>query len=205
MNALTVAAIAVIALVLFLIVGRSFFGLQSRQDNREVRTESMQKSLNDETADRAEDSGDNPGRYSGQPPFVPDEASKVAAPETSCPVRMPRDCVRIEYRQGKSVESWHGYSTSDCRSVAREMLMGLEEDGFELVKAGFLDLSGDAWGCTVKTPGNGSLVISLIPERLGESSGKNNRLSITIVHMKALEIEQLEGIPEEVCMEGALP
>ena len=196
MNALAVAVFAVIATVLFLIVGRSFLGLQSGRDTREAGTEFMQEFIKDETADERCEGDMGLGEDSGQPSSPLDKGSRPAVSETTCPVRMPVDCARLEYREGRNVESWHGYTASDCRRVAREMLLGLEEDGFELVKAGFLDLSGNAWGCTAKTQHNSSLVISLIPERLGASNGKNNRLLITVVHMKALEAEHLDGVFE---------
>ncbi|MCL1847619.1 MAG: hypothetical protein FWF91_06625 [Coriobacteriia bacterium] len=113
-----------------------------------------------------------------------------AFPDT-CPVRLPAGCTGLVHSQGSTSESWSAYSVLECREVAQELLLALRDDGFELVKAGFLDISGYAWGCTVKAPDNSSFVITLIPQRIGMPSGEDNRLSITIVHIVPPDLEDV--------------
>ena len=115
------------------------------------------------------------------------------ASEFSCPIRLPSDFRGTSYSQGPATESWRGYSALDCRKAAREVLLGLKEDGFQLIRAEFLDLSKEAWGCTALSQTEGTLVISLIPEKFVVSSGSTNRLVITVVRIKALDLEPFDG------------
>jgi len=110
----------------------------------------------------------------------------------TCPIRLPLDCVQLCYQQSVATESWYTYSTMGCREAARELLLGLEEDGFVLVKAEFLDLTKEAWGCVVKSEGDRVFIVTLIPESKSISSkspGEANKLVITVIHIKTPEIE----------------
>jgi hypothetical protein len=64
-----------------------------------------------------------------------------------------------------------------------------------LGKADFLDLSGEAWGCTVKSPADDVYIIALTPERLGSLRDTNNRLKVNIVHVlkPPLQDKELSG------------
>ena len=113
--------------------------------------------------------------------------------EGRCPVNLPSDCVGVTHTQGRTQESWHTSSAWDCCYVAREILLGLQEDGYELIKADFLDLSEDAWGCTVQSTEGEVLIIALIPQSLGKDVSPNNRLMITVTHIKVPDSQELEG------------
>ena len=125
-------------------------------------------------------------------PLVPlSEAQGRPEPSvsSSCPVPFPSDCRGVTYKQGIAVESWQGFSALDCRIAARDMLLDMREGGFELIRAEFLDFSRDAWGCTVSSQEAGTLIISLIPEKLGASEGQGGSLTVTAVRIKAVDSE----------------
>ena len=112
-----------------------------------------------------------------------------------CPVRLPADYRFVEFWQGTATESWLGYSDLECRAAAGELLTSLKEDGFMLVKAGFLDLSKEAWGCVVQAEDNSAFIIALVPEKKsfsGNMSGSGGALKVTVVHIKTPEAVFLE-------------
>jgi hypothetical protein len=100
-----------------------------------------------------------------------------------CPVPLPSDYRAVAYNRGIAIERWQTSSDASCSDAARELLLILQEEGFELVKAGYLDVAGETWGCTVKTQEAESLVISLVPEVLGALRNEQNRLTLTIVRI----------------------
>ena len=112
-----------------------------------------------------------------------------------CPVKLPQDCVFTRYEPGVATESWHGYSVLECREAARGLLQALEEDGYVMVQAGFLDLSREGWGCVVQALDQSAFIITLIPENrqiFGNPSYFGNTLHITVVHIKMPEVEIAE-------------
>jgi hypothetical protein len=69
----------------------------------------------------------------------------------------------------------------------------LQADGFELVKAGYSDLAGEAWSCAVKSGEDEAFVISLLPQHLGSSRDSNNQLTVTVVRIGVPDITLDEG------------
>ncbi|MDR2586660.1 MAG: hypothetical protein LBC23_00180 [Coriobacteriales bacterium] len=123
------------------------------------------------------------------------EAGEPSGESTLCPVPLPPDYHAVAYKRGVTVERWQASSAMSCRDAARELLLILQEEGFELVKAGYLDVSGEIWGCTVKTSEGASLVISLVPKSLGALRDEQNKLTLTIVRITSPEIAPLaEGL-----------
>jgi hypothetical protein len=123
---------------------------------------------------------------------VPREATERDA---SCPVSLSSDYRGLSYSRGAAIERWQGTSDLSCPDAARDLLLTLQGEGFELVKAGYLDLSGEAWGCTVKTEDGESLVVSLVPEVLGSARDEQNRLVLTVVRIGTPDIpEWTEGM-----------
>jgi hypothetical protein len=103
-----------------------------------------------------------------------------------CPVAFPTPATPVVYHESNAAESWSAYSEAPCEDVAREFLYGLRDAGTELVSAGYLDLSGAAWGCTVACEDGSSLVITLVPEALGRVRDEDNRLRVSVVRFKPL-------------------
>ena len=186
-----IAAAAVVFILLFW--GYSYIGAKGDQDLNTANAALTQTNLNDELKNEPQN------KQSQQSEHGPDNFSSDAAQSTlgsfgvSCPVRLTSDCSEVKYRQGFTTESWSAYSVLECRAATKELLLGLREDGFELVQYGFLDLSNDAWGCVVKSQDDTSYVISLIPEKIGMPSSPTNKLVITVVHIQAPEIEPVGG------------
>lgn len=135
--------------------------------------------------------GDDAVSLVGRP--VDYKAGQVLNTEDVCPVRLPPECIRTTHTQRAVSESWRATSMRQCCDVARDILLNLQEDGFELVKAGFLDISGEAWGCTVVSAQGETMVITLVPQTLGLGIGQDNRLQITITHIGVPGPEVLEG------------
>jgi hypothetical protein len=79
-------------------------------------------------------------------------------------------------------------SAESCTELAREILFQLRDAGTELVKAGYLDLSGEAWGCTVACVDGSSLIVTLIPQALGQARSESNPLRVSVVHILVPEL-----------------
>jgi hypothetical protein len=133
--------------------------------------------------------------------FNPAESPEPSSPQESesslsttyglpCPVAFPSGCTSMQVHRGANLESWQALSERDCRDVAREVLLELRNEGYELVRADFLDLSGESWGCAVKTVSGESLIVSLIPERLGSPRSENNKLMVTVTHIVEPDLGQ---------------
>jgi hypothetical protein len=117
------------------------------------------------------------------------EGEGSGIPGLSCPVDLPIDASQIRSHAGEGIEYWRAFSESGSREVARDLLLSLQEGGNKLVRADFLDLSGEAWGCAVLTPDEESLIISLIPERLGSPRNADNKLAISVIRIAKPEFE----------------
>jgi hypothetical protein len=63
------------------------------------------------------------------------------------------------------------------------LLYALRDGGFELVEAGYMDLLGQAWGCTVQGGQGESLVIALRPAVAGAARCSSNPLQATIIRI----------------------
>jgi hypothetical protein len=85
------------------------------------------------------------------------------------------------YEQGRYTETWRAVSNESCRDIARELLLQLRGSGMELVEAGYLDLFGEAWGCTLEDAGEASITIVLIPERPFSQRSTSNPLRMTLI------------------------
>jgi hypothetical protein len=101
----------------------------------------------------------------------------------ACPLLLPTSASGLSYQKGLLTESWKAYSTKPCQEVARELLELLSAQGVNLLEAGTMDLSGEAWGCTVKSLQDEALTLTLVPEKLGQQRDADNRLCITVVRI----------------------
>ena len=110
------------------------------------------------------------------------------AVKKDCPLMVPESISSLSYQEGNLCESWKGYSQQSCSSVARELLLALEASGAQLAHSGYLDLSGEAWGCSAKGEQSESLTVTLIPQLLGTVRNEGNQLCLTIVHIKAPDL-----------------
>jgi hypothetical protein len=97
------------------------------------------------------------------------------------PFSLPPSLQPQGYEAGRYVESWRAVSDEPCRDVAKDLLTELRSSGFELVEAGYLDLFGEAWGCTLKGDGAASLTITLIPARPLQRRSADNPLQMVLV------------------------
>ena len=159
------------------------------KDRHEAKTEKPDDNIDTETQRYLEDLDD---LVSGIPQFAGAEYEASIFGDI-CPIRLPKGCFHLRYQQGIATESWYGYSSLDCRTAAAELLQNLEDDGFMLVKASFLNLSKEAWGCTVKSPDDSVFIITLIPAKKSTYNNPGNRLDVTVVHIRKPEVEHIEG------------
>jgi hypothetical protein len=80
----------------------------------------------------------------------------------------------VAYNRATASESWRLRNGSGCREAAQELLYNLRAQGCELVQAGYLDLSGEAWGCSVQEGGGAVWTLTLMPQvPLAERSATN--------------------------------
>jgi hypothetical protein len=105
-----------------------------------------------------------PGAFSNEPPFA-----------------LPASLRPESHSEGSYTETWKATSDSSCQDVARELLLELRDSGMELVKADYLDLFGEAWGCTLEERGEASLTIILVPEKPFAQRSASNQLRMTLI------------------------
>jgi len=86
------------------------------------------------------------------------------------------------YRCGETLESWSLMSEQSCTSYAQSVLESIQLQELELVEAGFMDLSGECWGCVFKGANDESLMVVLMPERPFSPRSDNNQLVVNVIH-----------------------
>ncbi|MDR0347244.1 MAG: hypothetical protein LBH56_02590 [Coriobacteriales bacterium] len=97
------------------------------------------------------------------------------------PVPLPPSLRPHGYTRGTNIETWKARGEASCKDVAKELLLELQRSGMKLVEAGYLDLYGEAWGCTLDERGEASLVIMLIPEKPLALRSETNQLCVTVI------------------------
>jgi hypothetical protein len=97
------------------------------------------------------------------------------------PFMLPASLQAQGYTQGRDIETWRAVSDSSCRDVAREILVQLRSTGMELKESGYLDLFGEAWGCTLEDHGEASITVTLIPEKPFNQRSISNPLCMTLI------------------------
>lgn len=92
-----------------------------------------------------------------------------------------------EYQAAQTLESWQLTTTEECASYALSVLESIKVQNLELVEAGFLDVSGQSWGCVVVGPEGESLQVTLIPERPFSSRSDENPLVVRVLRYGEVE------------------
>ncbi|HBT94666.1 MAG TPA: hypothetical protein DEB24_00430 [Coriobacteriia bacterium] len=110
------------------------------------------------------------------------ERSGVSVPSMNCPLRLP-DCEELRHSRGTGTESWRTVVDAGCREYAEALLIQLRDDGFLLAQSGYMDLYGQAWGCTVKNAEDDVYIITLIPDKVGANRNSDNGLQVNVVHV----------------------
>ena len=105
---------------------------------------------------------------------------QIASPEL--PLRLSDSDHAVEYRRAETLESWRLLSDESCADYALTILEDIHAQGFELVEAGFMDVSGESWGCVFMGSNGESLSIMLVPERPFSSRSEANLLVVNILH-----------------------
>jgi hypothetical protein len=82
--------------------------------------------------------------------------------------------------RGRYTEQWQATGDVDWVAAARDLLLAMRDGEFELIESGYLDLRGDAWGCTVRDPQGRTFVVTLMPELPLVGRGEGNPLKLTI-------------------------
>jgi hypothetical protein len=104
------------------------------------------------------------------------------------PITLPASLRAQGYTQGRDIETWRAVSDSSCRDVAREILIKLSSTGMELKEVGYLDLFGEAWGCTLEDHGEASVTVTLIPEKPFSQRSASNPLRMTLIRTAVPEL-----------------
>lgn len=91
-----------------------------------------------------------------------EEAERQPMPEP--PMDVPSSWVPESYACSEGTSRWRYCVLSTAEDAARELLPLLEKGGAGMVESGFLDISGNAWGCVCSLPEDaGALIITLLP------------------------------------------
>jgi hypothetical protein len=109
------------------------------------------------------------------------QMSEEAAFGQSPPFSLPASLRPESYEQGENIESWWAFSEGSCKDVARDLLLQLRESEMKLVEAGYLDLFGEAWGCTLEDGGEASITIILMPKEPFRQRSTSNPLRMTLI------------------------
>lgn len=139
----------------------------------------------------------NPGGIAESIAESSDSAELLASTESSassanntfikrdCPLTLPESCSSLNYQEGVFSETWRSYSNEDCRDMAARLLTDLQQAKAQLLHAGYLDISAEAWGCAVKTAKDEALTITLIPQEIGSIQADDTKLCVSVVRIKA--------------------
>jgi len=92
----------------------------------------------------------------------------------------------VSYQYGVTIEVWKTQTTASCQDYARELLLTLYAEGMTLVKADYLDLFGNNWGCVATSEMIGSLTVTVCTKS-SASSGANVR-EVTVIRIMPVEI-----------------
>lgn len=111
---------------------------------------------------------------------------RVAAELASAPARLPLQlagCAQVnEYQRTDTLESWRLLSNETCADFALLVLNALQEQEVELVQAGFMDISGESWGCVYIDSNGESLSVTLMPQSPFSPRSNSNVLAVTVIH-----------------------
>jgi len=131
------------------------------------------------------ESGSAPLPYEGaEPGALP---ALVAAP---LPFELAEAGWVHEYQRGETLESWKFISELPCADYAINVIESIQSEGLELIEAGYMDLSGECWGCVFIGANNESLMVILLPERPFSPRSDTNKLAVNIIHY--LQPEELK-------------
>lgn len=115
------------------------------------------------------------------------ESSQDAGAESDdcagdAPFPLPPSLLPVQYSAGSFSESWKGMSEDEVDMVAQDVLEQLENRGFELISAGYLDLGATAWGCVVRGEDE-ALIVTMIPQTIGADRTRDNRLQVAVIRL----------------------
>lgn len=113
--------------------------------------------------------------------------SELSAPEL--PLELTIVAEQSEYHAAETLERWRLLSDATCADYALAVLESIHAQDLELVQAGFMDVSGESWGCVFIGNTGESLAITLIPENPFSSRSESNQLVVSI--LRYLEVEGL--------------
>ncbi len=85
------------------------------------------------------------------------------------------------YHRADTLESWKILSEKSCADFALIVLEAIHAQKGELLQAGFMDLSGECWGCVFTENGN-SISVMLMPEHPFSPRSEDNLLVVSILH-----------------------
>lgn len=100
----------------------------------------------------------------------------------SLPFTLSDTTAITNYQCSQTLESWQLLSSKSCADYALSVLEDLRTQDLELVKAGFMDISGESWGCVFIGAQGQSLAVTLIPERPFSSRSDKNLLVVSMLH-----------------------
>jgi hypothetical protein len=124
------------------------------------------------------------GVSGGGPGQLADEAAEEAD-FGRCPISLGSLWRNVRHEDSGSIERWTAEADSSCQDAARELLLSLRDAGFELARAGYMDMAGEAWGCSVAYGGSEALVITLMPADMRAARSSGNPLRITVARICA--------------------
>ena len=102
----------------------------------------------------------------------------------ACPIDLvSRPGAQATYSVDDYTESWQALSNLTCQQAAEEILITFRDSGYLLNRAGYIDLFGEAWSCTVYKDDGEVLIVTLIPEKKSLPRGPDNQLVIRVVHI----------------------
>ncbi len=98
------------------------------------------------------------------------------------PLRLLGFTPQSNYQRQQTLESWHFTSEAACVDIATRVLETLRAGQFKLVQAGFMDVSGESWGCVFTGAQGESCAITLVPEHPFSPRSSDNGLVVSFIH-----------------------
>lgn len=128
---------------------------------------------------QAQDASSTPGQDTG--------AAWVGTASPAVPVALPGASQGCTYYRAETLESWRFISEESCEEYALTVLEHVQAAHYEFVQAGFLDLSGQSWGCVFVGEDGASVSVTLLPEQPFSTRSSSNKLTVTIIRYLTVE------------------
>ena len=179
-----------IAVVVVAVVATAWFCISraDKSNNLSERANEMQSMLIEDYIEESELADQYGGRGGGNIDVDAVASMDYEDDFDGMPIAIPIEWAFSECTSTPGGTTWTYKSDDDASECAKAVLESLEQSGATLMESGFLDVSGNAWGCAADmNDGSSSVMVTMIPQ---SSIEDETQLVIRVVVLDASDISQ---------------